>query len=147
MLKVGKTPSKTVVDGIEIDSVFASHISHMVLKHSSGSQKNNTFKMVPKKYTFVANYPKPEILRASRDKTEKIKMSANQIPLVSNNATTCHKLQGSSEDSIYIGHFKHTLKNWCYVVLSRVRTRQGLFLMEPLDPLENFDADSKLDAM
>jgi hypothetical protein len=136
MLKFGKTSSKTAVDGIEIDSVFVSDISHVVLKHSSGAQKNNTFQMVPKKHAFVANHPKPEILCA-----------ANQIPVISNNATTGHKLQGSSKDNIFIGHFKHGLKNWCCVVLSRVRTRQGLFLMEPLDPLENFDADPKLDAM
>jgi hypothetical protein len=147
MLKFGKTSSKTAVDGVEIDSVFVSDISHMVLKHSSGTQKNNAFQMVPKKHTFVANHPKPEILRASRDKTEKIKMSANQIPVVSNNATTGHKLQGFSKDNTFIGHFKHGLKNWCCIVLSRARTRQGLFLMEPLDPLENFDADPKLDAM
>jgi hypothetical protein len=48
MLKFGKTSSKTAVDGVEIDSVFASDISYVVLKHSSGSQKNNTFQMVPK---------------------------------------------------------------------------------------------------
>jgi hypothetical protein len=140
MLKFGKTSSKTAVDVVKIDSVFVSDISHVVLKHSSGTQKNNTFQMVPKRNAFVANCPKPEILRTSHDKTEKIKMSANQIP------ATGHKLQGSSKDNICIGHFKHGLKNWCYVVLSRVRTRQGLFLMNPLDPLENFDADPKLDA-
>jgi hypothetical protein len=41
MLKFGKTSSKTAVDGVEIDSVFVSDISHVVLKHSSGTRSGN----------------------------------------------------------------------------------------------------------
>jgi hypothetical protein len=37
MSKLGKTSSKTAVDSVEIDSVFVSDISHVVLKHSSGT--------------------------------------------------------------------------------------------------------------
>ena len=39
------------------------------------------------------------------------------------------------------------MRNWQHVVLSRVGTRKGLFLREPLDPSEHFGSDPKLDAM
>jgi hypothetical protein len=74
MLKFGKTSSKTAVDGIEIDSVFASDISHMVLKHSSGSQKNNTFQMVPKKCTLDNGN---EISRNTKQRLRKLKQTFN----------------------------------------------------------------------
>ena len=146
VLKFGNTVSRTTVDGIEIDCVFASQVSHILLQHH-GTGNQSTFKLEPKKYSFTANYPTPEALRTGRIKTEKIKMTAIQFPLISNNATTGHKLQGASKDAIYIARFTYGIQNWPYVVLSRVRTRRGLFLREPLDPSENFGSDPKLDAM
>ena len=146
VLKSGNTVSRTTVDGIEIDCVFASQVSHILLQHN-GTGNQSTFKLEPKKYSFTANYPTPEAFRTGRSKTEKIKMSAIQFPLISNNATTGHKLQGASKDAIYIAKFTYGIQNWPYVVLSRVRTRRGLFLREPLDPLEHFGSDPKLDAM
>jgi hypothetical protein len=74
-------------------------------------------------------------------------MSAVQFPLISNNATTGHKLQGSSKDAVCIAKVAHGMRDWPHVVLSRAQTRRGLFLQEPLDPLENFGSDPKLDAM
>jgi hypothetical protein len=125
---------------------FASQASHPLLKqHGAGYQ--STFKLEPKKHSFTANCPKPEALRTGQSKTEKIKMSAILFPLISNNATTGHKLQGASKDAIYIACFTHGARNWPHVVLSRVRTRKGLFLREPLDPSEHFESDLKLDAM
>jgi hypothetical protein len=146
ILKSGNTVSRTTVDGIELDCVFASQVSHLLLKQH-GTANQSTFKLEPKKYSFTANYPKPEALRTGRSKTEKIKMSAILFPLISNNATTGHKLQGASKDAIYIAGFTYGIQNWPYVVLSRVRTRKGLFLREPLDPSGDFGSDPKLDAM
>jgi hypothetical protein len=74
-------------------------------------------------------------------------MSAIQFPLISNNATTGHKLQGSLKDAICIAKFTCGMRNWPCVVFVRAQTRRGLFLREPLDPLENFESDPKLDAM
>jgi hypothetical protein len=58
-------------------------------------------------------------------------MKGIQLPVVSNNATTGHKLQGSSVDSIFVHAWIY--ENWAYVVLSRVRTHKGLYLRHPLD--------------
>uniref|UniRef100_A0A7S1Y4D7 DNA helicase n=1 Tax=Grammatophora oceanica TaxID=210454 RepID=A0A7S1Y4D7_9STRA len=54
-----------------------------------------------------------------------------QFPLLTNNATTCHKLQGASKTSLFIVGVSNAM-NWMYVALSRVRTLSGLFLSTPI---------------
>ena len=61
-------------------------------------------------------------------------VSMFQLPLNMNDATTGHKLQGMSKDELVVGAWSF-LPNWIYVVLSRVRTLKGLFLLKPL-PLD-----------
>jgi hypothetical protein len=61
-----------------------------------------------------------------------------QIPANSNDATTGHKLQGMTKDVIVItswptGGLAAMFKNWEYVVLSRVHTLSGIYLVEPID--------------
>lgn len=46
--------------------------------------------------------------------------------------TTGHKLQGMSKDGMIITKFDYSFPNWVYVVLSRVRTLDGLYLYEKL---------------
>ena len=54
-----------------------------------------------------------------------------QFPVVGNFATTGHKLQGKSLDALLIAEWSK-VKNWAYVVLSRVRTLAGLYLENPI---------------
>ena len=66
-----------------------------------------------------------------------------QFPINLNDATTGHKLQGMSKDVIIItswpkGGLSALFKNWEYVVLSRVRTLDGLYLFEPIDLEKSF---------
>ena len=58
-------------------------------------------------------------------------MKATQLPLLVNNATTGHKLQGSSVDNIFVHNWSY-VTNWVYVMLSRVKTRVGLFCRNKL---------------
>ena len=49
-----------------------------------------------------------------------------------------HKLQGMSKDAIIVsswptGSLSAMFKNWEYVVLSRLRTLSGLYLIKPID--------------
>ena len=70
-----------------------------------------------------------------------------QLSFVSNFATTGHKLQGASLDQILVNDW-HYGENWAYVVLSRARTRDGLFLRTPLDTdLSKYKPCPELDAM
>ena len=72
-----------------------------------------------------------------------------QFQIISNDATTGHKLQGISKDLIVItswptGGLAAMFKNWEYVVLSRVRTISGLFLIKPIDMNKSFKPSEEL---
>ena len=72
-----------------------------------------------------------------------------QIPANSNDATTGHKLQGMSKDSIVVtswptGGLAAMFKNWEYVVRSRVSTLSGLYLVEPIDMDKSFKPPTEL---
>ena len=62
-----------------------------------------------------------------------------QFPINLAEAVTGHKLQGRTlEKMIVTGWGLSFMKNWEYTVLSRVKTREGLFLLEPLDPNKGY---------
>ena len=63
---------------------------------------------------------------------ETVQMKFNQFPLLINNATTGHKLQGTGVDQLFVHEWKYGVKNYPYVVLSRVTTLEGLFLRRSL---------------
>ncbi len=73
----------------------------------------------------------------------------NQIPANSNDAITGYKLQGMPKDIIIvlswpIGGMSLMFKNWAYVVLSRVCTLSGLYLVEQIDMDKSFNPSPQL---
>ena len=103
------------------------------------------FDLIPEKHNFTATVPLESTLRFRekiKKKTQKLKMTATQIPVTPNNATTGHKLQGASLKQIFI-HALSNVRNWLCVTLSRVKTRiGGLYLHMPLDEklLDDFNS-------
>jgi hypothetical protein len=69
-----------------------------------------------------------------------------QLPLMMNDATTGHKLQGMSKNKLVVVSWNMGTANWVYVVLSRVRTLNGLYLLKPLprDCLDKFQVPADL---
>jgi hypothetical protein len=72
-----------------------------------------------------------------------------QISANINSATMGHKLQGMSKDVIVITSWPTEglaamFKNWEYVVLSRVHTLSGLYLVKPIDMEKLFKPSSEL---
>jgi hypothetical protein len=55
-----------------------------------------------------------------------------QLPVNLNDATTGHKLQEMTKTQLIIKSWSYS-PGWVYTTISRVRTRDGLFLMEALD--------------
>ena len=84
--------------------------------------------LVAKTWTYEDDFPMEEDGLKFKCKT---KICLHQFPIVLNHATTGHKLQGKSLDQLVVVEWSKT-KNWAYVVLSRVRSLDGLFLMEPI---------------
>ena len=120
--------SKTIsiADGVSVQAVLASQVSHIVLRHVNDRISPSTFSIKPKMYKFRARVPKPQSLLTSCHDKEIFKMKALQLPAVSNNATTGHKLQGSGVENLFVHNWSY-VTNWVYVMLSRVRTKDGLF--------------------
>ena len=58
-------------------------------------------------------------------------MKGTQFPIISNSATTGHKLQGCTVDEVLVNDW-HYSANWAYVVLSRVKKMSGLMLKKYL---------------
>ena len=105
----------------------------MVLKHENESISPQLFTMLPTGHSFMAKIPLPDSQQTGGVKiTHKVKMTGVQIPIISNNATTGHKLQGATVTSLLITTATN-VRNWTYVVLSRVREMKGLFLRRRLD--------------
>jgi hypothetical protein len=49
-----------------------------------------------------------------------------------------------SKDIIIINSWNYACENWVYTVLSRARTRKGLYLNHPLDLTKDFNVPEKL---
>ena len=75
-----------------------------------------------------------------------VPISGYQFTFLVNHATTVHKLQGKTVESLYIVNWCY-MQNWVYVALSRVKTKQNLFLRFPLDPTRNVEPYSELNRM
>jgi hypothetical protein len=61
-----------------------------------------------------------------------------QIPANTIDASTGHKLQGTSKDAIIVASWPTGCKNWEYVVLSRVCTLSRLYLVDAIDLEKSF---------
>ena len=132
------------VDGYWIRSIAASNVDYIELEHTGSHRTNRTFKVYADKVTCKISMPLSLIPGERIRRT--VRARVNRFPLLANHATTGHKLQGQSKNSICIFIFNYG-KNWPYVVLSRVRTLKGLFLREPLDPARDFSNDKRLKQM
>jgi hypothetical protein len=139
VLKTGEIPVTTKLsNGTCVAAVFAGQVSHLELSHSNNRIVPSTFSLEPKPYTFEARFPVPESLSINDKEFEMVKMKARQFPLISNTATTGHKLQGATMNKLFVHewHYNKTgqyASNWPYVVLSRVRSLDGLYIRDKLE--------------
>lgn len=132
-LKKGVVPRGiSLGGGVVISAVRAHQVEKITLRHEKEDIKPREFDLKPQPHRFHARVPVPESIRPCKThRWEYLKMTGIQLPIVCNSATTVHKLQGASVDSVFI-HSWTKLRNWVYVALSRVKTLDGLFLRSPL---------------
>ncbi|KAK4003752.1 hypothetical protein OUZ56_005507 [Daphnia magna] len=101
-----------VENGNQCHAVYATEVTSAIFKHSSPLQREVTsFATLPVKVT--------------------------QFPCVSALVLTGHKIQGRTLDAVILGALSRIHKTghsgWIYVILSRVRTVNNLFLLTPLE--------------
>jgi len=141
-LKPGERLHTTCVNGYFVNALFASQLEALVCTHV-GSKYRGEFLVEPTKNRCVVSIPNPLI----EGKQKRIKQPIHifQVPLILNLATTGHKLQGQTKETIVVSDY-HYGNNWMYVILSRVKTRNGLFLCETINgrKLMNPNTDGRL---
>ena len=107
-------------------------------------QSAQLFRLTPIKSTATVDVSLDDSVN---ERTLLKKVIITQIPINMNGATTGHKLQGMSVDKLLVVLWSF-MENWIYVVLSRVRTLKGLYLLKPLpkNSLEKFVVPPELKA-
>ena len=140
-MKVGEECSQLKLDcGTTVLAVLASQVDAIVVEHENSDILPRQFTVEAKKWTFDC---KLEIA----DEAKKVGMKGVQFPIISNSATTGHKLQGCSLDKVLVNDWYYQ-SNWAYVVLSRVRKMSGLYMREKLSfKLEKYAMCKKMKSM
>ena len=130
-LKPNITPIEILIRKLPVKAVYASQVVSIVLKHNNSKILPSTFKLEPIEFRITARILKPQLLRMKQDDRKMVKMKATQLPVISNQATTGHKLQGASINQLFVNNWNYTT-NWPYVVLSRLQSSEGLYLRNKL---------------
>ena len=71
----------------------------------------------------------------------KVKVKVVQFGVNSSKATTGHKLQGVSLNQMVVRSWNYSTPNWIYVVLSRVRTLNGIHICKKLKYVQRYQVD------
>jgi hypothetical protein len=105
--------------------------------------KAKRFRLAPQKFIATITFNVVEGLTA-KSNFKVGNATVTQIPVNSNIATTEHKLQeGMTKDALVVNEWDYRCANWVYVVLSRVQTRQRLFLTKPFDLDREFNVPQR----
>jgi hypothetical protein len=143
-LKSGITLQRMQMHGFWVFAASVEDIERIELEWQDSSMYQGKFYVFPQESKYEINYPVAELGKKVKVKTN---IYLTQFPVVINHATTGHKLQGKSMIALVIAEWSK-VKNWAYVVLSRVRTLSGLFLTEPIpDDIDFLPPTDYLDMM
>ena len=126
-------------DGRLIHTVSCLDVEYMICEKIPNN-KNET----PKKFKLVPEKDHVSIRMKIANMKHNINARIMHFGINSNKATTGHKLQGVSLNRMVVRSWSYTFPNWIYVVLSRVRKFEGLFICEKLDETKRLDVDPKL---
>ena len=145
-LKPNKNQFTIHYGNCQVPAVYASDINYVAVKLDIQPDLPPK-KIQPQNFTFECKYPLPEEFCHGRMTTRTIKMKAIQLPFVSCTAVTGHKLKGAIKYHLFIPFWHYGTHNWPYVMMSRVRTRAGLFLGEKLNQEKYFEINSCIPRM
>ena len=144
-----KSPSIKLVESKLVDAKDRLENASLSSQERENTRKEVTklsesLRLMTAKHRFTLDpqhYPTTVRVKAHAMAPEtELRCRMTQLPINVNDATTGHKLQGMSKDIVIITSWPTggLFKNWEYVVLSRVRTRDGLYLFQPIDMDKSF---------
>jgi len=144
-LKTGAKRQWKNWDGRKVWTVSAEDVEWVQFEHWPNEAPKNVsrqFKLKPQTFSTTVQFPLGSDCGDLKLRVGNIRVT--QIPVNSNIATTGHKLQGMSKKILVVNSWNYTFPNWIYVVLSRVKTLSGLFLLKPLDLMREFKVPQTL---
>jgi PIF1-like helicase/Helitron helicase-like domain at N-terminus len=144
ILQESIVPDNISIDDLPCRAVDASAVHHLLCSLEGNPSK--LFRITPKTLICNTTAPIPGHIAGPIKSSIKFNVSMTQLPLLVNNATTGHKLQGQTKKNLLISVWSKK-RNWNYVALSRVKTRQGLYLAKPLPYTTDFSMSLDLQNM
>jgi hypothetical protein len=126
------------IDRFWVRTIGASKVDYLLCQFA-GSEKQ--FKIPAQTNQCSINMP-IELIPGMKTR-HSVYAHINRFPVLMNHATTGHKLQGQTKESLLISAWYYG-KNWPYVVLSWVKRLTGLFLCVELNPSHDFSLDPRL---
>ncbi len=129
VLKTGKLLKEELWNDYRVYTTEANDVAYIVCEQPN-KDKTKGFKIfhLPLN-TFVVDV-KYEMRENNFVTLPKSKLT--QFPILIDLATTGHKLQGMTKKNLIVSSLNYGTANWIYVVLSRVTSIKGLFLLQPL---------------
>ena len=118
-------------DGYKVRTVSAADVEYILCEHWEGKKDIHGNILPPKKFKVYLEKSSAAMTINMHGINVTTPIKIHQFGLLNNIATTGHKLQGMSKDRLIVTSWCFK-SNWVYVVLSRVRTLDGLYLLEPL---------------
>lgn len=127
---------KTLSSGEKVHAVEAVDVRCLIFKHRNASwSSGNIFPSLAEGCFPVI--PKDRKFRWQKSKDCIQNVNLIQFPCQLSIVLTGYKVQGITCDSIILGALYHLVHygrlGWLYVILSRVRTLEGFFVMEKID--------------
>ena len=143
-LKHGAKLQAMQVHGYWVNAICINDVDHLELRWEDSDRFQGTFKIFQETKLFSVDF-RFNVLGQNLPCQEKMRLT--HFPVSLNHATTGHKLQGKTLEELIIVEWSK-VKNWAYVVLSRVKTLDGLYLLEPIpDDIDFSPAPEYLDMM
>ena len=126
-----------IIDGYYVRCVNIEDLKHIkleLIEDLKPGQSPTTICVEPKTYYAKVRFPINIDSKITHTTSRPIHKACKltQFPINLATARTVHKLQGQSIKNIFISSWD-VRGNWIYVVLSRCKTRSGMFLRSKLD--------------
>ena len=117
----------------QVHAVYADEVDTLIFKHTNINWASaETFPCLPLGCFPIVPISNNILCRLGKDK-KLCSLRARQFPCANALIMTGHKIQGQTVDSIILGdvskHHQYGSTGWIYVILSRVRSIQGLITL------------------
>jgi hypothetical protein len=127
VLKPGIEIKKIQMFNYWINTIGMDNMEYIEVEWEDCNHFVGKFLLKPETATFKVKYP----ILSSGNSCVQAQIELKYLPIIVNHAKTGHKLQGKTVKLLVIAEWSK-VKNCAYIVLSRFKTLEGLFLMKPI---------------